>query len=177
MNNPGIDLEIWKHLRKKWSDLDASGHQVSVQFKLITDPHVTNKVLAIDVIQKIDDETFTETVQHIAGEAYMTLGIADTSTEHLAEIYKQTLRQIHSQNGQKDAVLIVSMSPTSPTSGEVQAVLKKKDPASKKNLEVNYIHYYILNALREKMVEIKGAAWNKVNAVYQQDDLKLYFEY
>ena len=177
MNKSDINLEIWKQLKKKWADLDANGHQVKIEFKLITDPKDKNKVLTIDVIQKIDDELLTDTIQQIAGEAYAPLGIADTSMERLADIYKQTLRQIHHEIGQRDDTLIVTMSPTSPTSGEVRAVLEEKEPRSKKSLEVNYTHYYILNALREKMIELKGVTWKRVNAIYQQDNLKFYFEY
>jgi len=37
MNNPGIDLETWKQLREKWTELDAAGHKIKVDFKLISD--------------------------------------------------------------------------------------------------------------------------------------------
>lgn len=177
MSNPDTENEIWKQLRKKWADLDASGHQVKVEFKLVTDPKDKNRVLSIDVVQKIDDETITETVQHIAREAYAPLGIADVSMEQLKEIYGQTIYNLHCETGQEDATLIVTMSPTSSISGEVRAVLEKKDSGSKKSIEVNYSHYYILNALREKMVEMLGTEWSKVKAIYQQDELEFYFEY
>jgi hypothetical protein len=177
VNNPDNNIEFWKQLRKKWAELDASGHQLKVEFKFVTDPKDRNKVLAIDVIQKIDEEIVTETVQHIAKEGYVPLGIADASIEHLTEIYKQTICQLHRDAGHKDATLIVTMSPTSPISGEVRAVLEKKESNNKTIIEVNYSQYYILNALREKMIEMKKDEWSKVKAVYQQNELTFYFDY
>src|SRR5688572_743030 len=97
MNNPGIDLEIWKQLRKKWSDLNTSGHKVKVDFRLIADPNDENKILVIDVVQNINDETVTETVQRSAGEAYATLGLAGLSMERLVEVYKEMMHQLHRQ--------------------------------------------------------------------------------
>src|SRR5687768_9811514 len=118
MNNPGIDLEIWKQLRRKWTQLDESGHKVKVDFRLIADPRDENKILAIDVVQNIDDELITETVQRGAGEAYATLGIAGLSMEGLVEVYKKMMHQLHRQAKQRDAGLIVTMTPSSSTSGE-----------------------------------------------------------
>jgi hypothetical protein len=177
MNNPGIDLEIWEQLRKKWADLTASGHKVKVEFKLIADPKDEDKILMIDVIQSIDDEIVTETVQKSAGEAYATLGITGLSIEQLVDIYKKIMDQLHRQTKERDATLIVTMSPSSSTSGEVKAFLEKSDSDSKNNILVNYKHYYILNALRERMIEILGDAWSKVRAVYRPEELEFYFEY
>jgi hypothetical protein len=177
MNNPGIDLHIWEQLRKKWADLDSKGHQVKVEFKLITDPKDVNNVLIIDVVQNIDNEPITETVQHVAKEAYTQLGIADVSLERLIEIYMKTMQQLHHNVGQRDAILIVTMCPTSSISGEVRAVLEKVDQVSQKGIQINYQHYYILNAMREKMTEKLGDEWGQVRAVYQRDELEFYFEY
>jgi hypothetical protein len=177
MNNPGIDLEIWKQLRKKWTDLDASGHKVKVEFKLIADPNDENRILVIDVIQNIDDQIVTETVQRTAGEAYATLGISGLSMERLVEVYKNIMHQLHRQAKQRDAALIVTMSPSSSTSGEVRGVLEKPGSDAKGSVLVNYRHYYILNALREKMIELLGDGWSKVRAVYRPEELEFYFEY
>lgn len=177
MSNPGIDIEIWKHLRKKWSDLIAGGHKVEVEFKLIKSSGNENKILIIDVIQNIDGEIVTETVQHIAGEAYAALGIESLSMERLVEVYQETMNQLHRKSGQRDADLIVTISPTSSTSGEVKACLEKKDSEIKTSILVNYRHYYILNALRERMIELVGDGWSKVKAVYSSEDLEFYFEY
>jgi hypothetical protein len=175
MNEP--DLEIWKQLRKKWADLDASGHHININIKLITDPKDKNKVLTIDVVQKIDEETVIETVQHIAKEAYGPLGIANASIQYLKEIYKKKMYELFHEAEQLDASLIVSMSPTSPTSGEVRAVLEKMNTENKKSIEVDYSHYYILNALREKMMETQGIECGQVKAVYKNDELEFHFEY
>src|SRR5512141_3054078 len=95
MNNPGIDLEIWKQLNKKWADLEAGGHTLKIDFKLISDPNNENNILAIDVIQNIDKKIVLETVQRIAGEAYAILGIAGLSMERLVEAYKEMTQQLH----------------------------------------------------------------------------------
>ena len=177
MNNPGIDLEIWKQLRKKWSDLNASGHKVKVDFRLIADPNDENKILVIDVVQNINDETVTETVQRSAGEAHATLGLAGLSMERLVEVYKEMMHQLHGQAKQRDADLIVTMSPTSHTSGEVRGYLQKHNSDTKSSVLVNYRHYYLLNAIREKMIELVGDGWSKVKAIYHSGDLEFYFEY
>ena len=89
MNNPGIDLEIWKQLREKWARLDARGDRIKVDFNLLADPQDEKNILAIDVIQHINDrEIVVETVQHIPGEAYGVLGIAELSIERLKEVLK-----------------------------------------------------------------------------------------
>src|SRR5687768_496307 len=102
MNNPGMDLEIWKRLRTKWDDLDAHGHKLKIDFRLIADPKDKNKILVIDVIQHIDNEPITETVQRRAGEAYAILGINGLSIERLIDIYKNKLKQLHREMHQPD---------------------------------------------------------------------------
>jgi hypothetical protein len=177
MNNPGIDMELWKGLRKKWSDLDARGHKVKVDFKLIADPKDTNKILMIDVIQHVDGEPITETVQRSAGEAYEVLGIEGLSMERLVQVYKEMLKKLHDGSSQRQMDLVVTMSPTSPTSGEVRAILEKSDVSQKSTIVVNYRHYYVLNALREKMIELLGESWKQVRAIYHSATLDFYFEY
>ena len=176
MNNPGIDLEIWERLRKKWNDLNASGNEVKVEFRLIADPKDEKHVLIIDVIQKINDETVLETVQRSAGEADTTLGIAGLSMERLVSVLKGMMHQTHRQEKQSEAKLIVTMSPSSPVSGEVKGILEVPDSGTKSVL-VSYRYYYLLNALRERMIELLGDRWSMVKAVYQPDALEFYFEY
>lgn len=177
MNNPGIDLEIWKQLRKKWTDLDADGHKLKIDFRLIAHPNDEKNILAIDVIQNINDDVVTETVQRNAGEAYTVLGIAGLSMERLVEAYKEMLGQLHGPAKKKDMDLIVIMSPSSPTSGEVRGYVVKPNSNIKSSVLVNYRHYYMLTALREKMIELVGDGWSKVKAIYHSGDLEFYFEY
>lgn len=177
MNNPGIDLEIWKQLRTKWTTLDASGQRIKVDFRLIGDPNDKNKILVIDVVQNINDELVTETVQRSAGEAYAVLGIAGLSMERLVEVYKEMMKQLHGEGRQRDADLVVTMSPSSTTSGEVKGILQKPDSDMKSSVLLNYSHYYTLNALREKMIELVGDSWIKVKAVYGPGGMEFYFEY
>jgi hypothetical protein len=177
MNNPGIDLKIWNQLREKWTELDAKGHKLKIEFKLISDPEDKTKVLVIDVIQHIDGEPIIVTVQRNAGEAYNTLGIAGLTMERLVAVYKEMIKQLHRQANQRDMDLIVTMSPTSTTSGEVRAFLKRADDPAQNSIMVNYRHYYVLNALRDKMIEILGEAWTQVRAIYHDGGLEFYFEY
>jgi hypothetical protein len=178
INNPGIDRAIWERLKNKWSELDKNSHKLTVEFKLIGDPKDDRNILAIDVTQNIDGEVITETVQRKAGEAYTTLGIAGLSRERLEEVYKEMMDQLHRQTGQKkDVDLIVTMSPSSPLSGEIRGYTEKRDSGEKSSVSVNYQHYYILNALREKMIESTGDGWSQVKAVYRSGDLEFYFEY
>jgi len=177
MNNPGIDLEIWKQLRNKWSELETQGHKLKIEFKLIADPEDKNKVMVIDVIQNIDGNPVTETVQRRAGEVYTTMGIAGLSMERLVAVYKEIMGQQHRQSNQRDLDLVVVMSPTSLASGEVRAYLEKPDTPVQSSILVNYRHYYLLNALRDQMIEILGENWTRVKAVYHAGDLEFYFEY
>ena len=177
MNNPGIDLEIWNQLRKKWAKLDANGHKLKIEFKRIIDSEDKSKVLAIDAIQYIDGEPITETVYRNIDEVYTAMGIAGLSMERLTGIYKEMLKQLYRQANQHDMNLIVTMSPTSATSGEVRAFLQKPADPVQSSVSVNYRHYYVLNALRDRMVELLGDGWTQVRAVYRAGDLEFYFEY
>ena len=178
LHNLGIDLATWKRLKNKWAELKKNGHELTIDFRLLADTHDEKNVLAIDVIQNIDDEIVTETVQRKAGEAYSTLGIAGLSRERLIEVYTEMMDQLHRQTGQKkDADLIVTMSPGSPLSGEIIGYMEKRDSGEKSSVSVNYQHYYMLSALREKMIQSTGDGWSKVKAVYRSGDLEFYFEY
>ena len=177
MNNAGIDQVTWKRLRNKWSELQKNGHELTVDFRLLAENNDEKKVLAIDVIQKIDDEMVTETVQRRAEEAYTTLGIAGLSQERLVDVYKEMMGQLHRQlKLKKDVDLIVISSPSSPLSGEVRGYTEGRDSGVKSSVLVNYQHYYMLSALREKMLESTGDSWSKVKAVYRSGDLEFYFE-
>ena len=177
MDNPGIDLTIWEQLKQKWDELDRNGHSLRIDFKLILDKDDEDKTLAIDVIQKIDGDVITETVQHVAGEAYEQLGIADLSLERLVEVYKEKLHQLYRESNMPYAYLIVTMTPSSPSSGETQGYLEKRKKNQKFSIPVNYQHYYLLNAIRDKMIELVGEGWRQVKAVYWKDTLQFYFEY
>ena len=177
MENPGIDLTVWEQLKRKWDKLDREGCSLEIEFKLIIDKNNEDKTLAIDVVQKIDGEVSIETVQHVAGEAYETLGIAGLSLERLVEVYKEKLHQLQSQSNMPYAYLIVTMTPSSPSSGETKGYLEKRKKKQKFSVPVNYQHYYLMNAIRDKMIELVGDAWHQVKAVYWQGELKLYFEY
>ena len=178
LDNPGIDAAIWELLRSKWSELDKGGHKVKVEFRLIGDPKDDRNILAIDVIQHIDGEIVTETAQRNAGEAYLSLGIAGLSRERLKDVYKEMMQGLHRQLGLKeDVALIVTMRLSSPLSGEVRGYAEKRASGEKSSVLVNYQHYYLLNALREKMIESTGDGWSSVRAVYRSGDLEFYFDY
>ena len=64
-----------------------------------------------------------------------------------------------------------------PTSGETRGYMEERRSHIKSSVLVNYQQYYLLNALREKMIESAGESWSKVTAVYRSGDLEFYFEY
>jgi len=179
MNNPGIDMEIWKQLRQKWTELDGKGHKIKVDFNLLKDPTEEKNILAIDVIQHIDEKLITETVQHKAGEAYAALGIAGLSMERLVEVFKGMLKKLRREAKPRDfkTDLNVTMSYQSATSGEVEGFLINPEGSVQSSVPVNYRHYYLLNALRDKMIETTGDAWRVVRAVYHEEGVEFYFEY
>ena len=179
MNNPGIDMEIWKQLREKWARLDARGDKIKVDFNLLADPQDEENILAIDVVQHIDKWIRVETVQHIAGEADDVLGITGLSLERLKEVLKEMMRELYQQTKPReyDMDLIVTMSPHSATSGEVEGVLEHPVAPVQSSVVVNYRFYYVLNALRERMAETTGNRWKEVRAVYHLGDLEFYFDY
>ena len=73
--------------------------------------------------------------------------------------------------------LIVTMTPSSSLSGETRGYLEKRKKNQKFSVPVDYQHYYLLNAIRDKMIEQVGDAWRQVKAVYWKGELKFYFEY
>lgn len=177
MDNPGIDLAIWDELKKKWVELESVGNKLKIEFQLIADEKDKEKILAIDVIQYVNEDIFIQTVQRNIGEAYTILGIAGLSIERLVEVYKEMMHQLHRQIKKRDADLIVIMSPSSPSSGVVEGYVEMRNPEIKSSVLTNYQHYYMLNALREKMIGLLGDGWSKVKAVYRSGELEFYFEY
>ena len=177
MNNPGMDFEIWKQLRQKWTDLDAQGRKIKVDFQLVGHPTEKGNVLAIDVIQHIDGKPVTETVEREAGAAYAVLGIAGLSMERLVEVYKGMMKQLHSQSRVQEIDMIVTLTITSPTSGELKGILSMPDAPVQDPVQVNYQHYYVLKALRDRMIATTGDTWIRVRATYRPDALEFYFDY
>lgn len=170
-------MKIWQQLRSKWTELDSKGHKLKIDFQLIAHPVKKNEVLAIDVIQHIDGKPVTETVQREAGEAYPILGIDKLSQESLTEVFKGMMGQLRSQSEPGDVDLVVIMSPTSSTSGQMKGYLVVPDAPVQTPVLLNFQHYYVLSALRDKMMESSGKQWQQVRAVYHLDDLKFYFGY
>lgn len=177
MKNPGIDHTFWKQLRAKWTELDAGGHSIKIDFKLITNDSKKDKTLAIDVVQTIDDELIIETIERKKDEAGAALGIAGLSAERLKDVYKEMIEQLHHRMGQPDSDLVITMSPTSDTSGEVSGYLQSHDEPVKQWVLTNYQHYYVLNALRERMAEQLEQRWRQVKIIYKQEEAEFYFEY
>ncbi len=176
MNNPGIDTATWESLRKRWSELEAAGHSLKIEFKLIANPKDEKDILAIDVIQHIDEEVVTETVQRKAGEGYEAVGIAGLSMERLVAVYDDMLDDLYFQQEDRSEMnLIVTMSPSSQTSGELRGYVEK--PEEKSSLQLDYRHYYLLNALREKMKAVLGEEWREVRAMFVLRRLEFYFDY
>lgn len=179
MNNPGIDIQVWERLNKKWADLDTKGHKVKVDFQLVSHPIEKNNIMAIDVVQHIDNRLITETVQHSAREAYAVLGLDGLSAQQLIDVYKEMIQGLRSQSKLSDIDVVVTMTWTSATSGEVEGLLEVPDAPVQSYILLNYQHYYALNALRDKMIETIREHWSTVKAIYrdQDDVLEFHFEY
>ncbi len=97
--------------------------------------------------------------------------------ERLVEVYKGMLKQVHSQAQSRNNELTVTMTLTSLTSGELTGLFEVSDTTVQTPVQLNYQHYYLLKALRDKMVETTGDAWSQVKASYRPDELEFYFEY
>lgn len=177
MNNPGMDPATWQGLTEKWAGLRSAGHTLEIEFRLIADAQDEENILAIDVIQSVDEEVVTQTVQRNAEEAYPALGIAGLSLEQLVELYKEIMAQVYRQARMHEASVVVTMSTSSPLSGEVRGHIETPDPTIKNGFPVNYKHYYILHAIRGKMVALLGDGWHTARAVYRFGGLEFYFEY
>jgi hypothetical protein len=173
-----MDLEIWEQLRAKWMELESRGYQIKVDFNLIADPNDEKNILAIDVVQQVDHEIFTETLQRRAGEGYARLGLAGLSRAGLEDRLKERLHELYQRPEYQGLDLIVSLVPTSPTSGEVRAYWEVSDILAKRRLSVpvDYRIYYVLNALREQVMAAFGTNCKKVEATYNAGDLDFYFE-
>jgi hypothetical protein len=96
--------------------------------------------------------------------------------EHLKEVYAEIMAQLHSWLGQPESDLVITMSPTSEISGEVIGYLQSHDEPVKRAVLTDYQHYYVLNALRERMIEQLGEDWKQVKAIYKQGAVEFYFE-
>jgi len=150
---------------------------LSVEFQLVSHPNHSKNILAIDVIQKIDDEVVVETVQRKAGEAYAILGIDGLPKERLEDVLRDILDASYHQIQEPNATLTVTMSPNSTTSGEVRGVVQIQGTNTTTSIPVNYQHYYVLNALRETMSKELKKTWQKVTAIYRNKTLELAFDY
>jgi hypothetical protein len=177
MNNPGIDIAIWEQLKKKWAQLDANGRALKVDFRLISADVTKDKTLAIDVVQTVNDEVYVETVQRNAGEAHKTLGIAGLSREELIRVYKKMLRELYGRIKKPNSDLIVEMTPHSDISGETTGYLQQPTTGKRYSIELNYQHYYVLNAIRAKMIELEGDRGSKIKAVYHAGNVEFHSDY
>ena len=176
MNNPGMDRSTWERLRNKWAEQQSSGQQLAVEFRLLADPKDEKNILAIDVLQTLNNEALTETVQRKAGEAYASLGIEGQSKAALIDACRDLMQQLYNQAAQKEAELVMTMTPTSSTSGETRAYAGAENPSARRSLPVNYRHYYLLTALREKLRNAAEDNSNSIKAVYRSGELEFYFD-
>ena len=63
-------------------------------------------------------------------------------------------------------------------SGEVSGLLIRVDEPVQTPVQVRYRHYYVLNALRERMIEALGEGWKSVRASYgPRGGMEFYFDY
>lgn len=179
MNDHGIDAQTRERLQQKWSDLCAQGREVQVEYCRVLHPDDESCVLLVDVLQQVDGQPLvTETVQKQAGEVESLLGIAGLSLEGLVDVYGKMIADLHPERYARERALVVTMTPTSPVSGELSGRLERPDGSVQTPVQVRFRHYCVLRALRERMVETLGAGWTSVQARYHPaSGLELYFDY
>ena len=105
------------------------------------------------------------------------MGITGMSMENLVATYKKILQRVHPRPYQPDIKLVITMSPSSPSSGELKAFLVSSDGVIQNSILITYQHYYMLNAIRNKLTEIVGEKCSQIKAVFCQGELDFFFEH
>ena len=163
LDNPGIEESMWKALSQKWNDLVANGHDLDIDFQLITDPSVSSLVFAIDIQQRIDDKWIVQTFQREKNEAAKNLGIQDMSLDELINIVKKRLQKNKHHLPQAKTVTFARFY------GEKTRETRKIEVFEKNNQEysvkTSYFDYYILNAIREKIADLTGNIVSEIQVV------------
>ena len=174
-----IDPENWQRLTQRWEEIRSTGHTLELRYRRIVAPDDENRTQVIDIIQNIDGDLFIETVECSTGEVEAVLEINHLSLEGLQKEYEVLLKNLLlKQPDHHDTHLVVTMIPTSPSTGEISCYLER--PTGRSNVQLNYRHYYMLKALREKMSSIVGESCSRVQAIYQSGmfgNLEFYFDY
>ena len=179
MNEPEMNKEVWIALRQKWAALDAGGHTVKVEFNILKDPQDPARDLAIDVAQKIDGEWVVQTVQRQPGEAYPVLGIEGLGLEQLADVAGQAVTSVSEPvTGQKTFAeeLHLLMKRISPESAEISGHIISKT-GEKIGVRANYQHYYVLNAVLERMSLITREEYSGLELHRDKGDGRVYFRF
>lgn len=173
--NPGIEKDIWEDLNQKWRNLKDKGHNIEVDFQLITDPDDASSVLAIEVQQKIDSERVMLVVQNKVGEAHSTLGIKNMSIEKLMDIFeKQNQYQRIHGSSITTAVKFIDQK-----TGEI----RKNDAPHKNergtNLQPSYNDYYLLDAIREETERLVGESITEIQVIENSSNgaIRYYLSY
>lgn len=174
-----VDPENWQRLTRHWDELITAGRTVELHYRRIVAPDDENHTQVIDIIQNIDGELFIETVECSTGEVEAILETNNLSLEGLQKEYGTMLEQLLLKLPEHHNVhLIVTMIPTSQNTGETSCYLER--PTGRSNVQLNYRHYYMLKALREKMNTIVGESWVRVQVIYHPgmfSNLEFYFDY
>lgn len=174
-----IDPENWQRLTQRWDEIRSTGHTLELRYRRIVAPDDEYRTQVIDIIQNIDAEVFIETVECSKGEVEAILETNNLSLEGLQNEYQVILKNLlMKQPDHHDTHLVVTMMPTSQSSGEISCYLER--PTSRSNVQLNYQHYYMLKALREKMSSIVGESWVRVKVIYRSgmfSNLEFYFDY
>ncbi len=158
--------EIWTALREKWTQLDAEGHTVKVDFQLLNDPANKTNVLAIDAAQNIDGEWFVQTEQRQPKEAYPLLRIEGLELEQLTELAAQAINslvQLVIGEGASEDEMHLFLKWVSPASAEVHGYVLSKN-GERISLRTNYQHYSLLNEILEQTSQLRGERYAGLEA-------------
>lgn len=174
-----INPENWQRLTQRWDEIRSNGHTLEIRYRRIVAPDDENRTQVIDIIQNIDGEVFIETVECSTGEVEAILETNNLSLEGLQKEYEVILKNLLLQQPDHHGThLVVNMIPTSSSTGEISCYLER--PTGRSNIQLNYRHYYMLKALREKMSSSMGESWVQVQVIYQPgmfSNLEFYFDY
>jgi hypothetical protein len=172
MNNPGVQEEIWIALRQKWSTLVAEGHSVEVKINVIKDPQNEAKALAIDVVQKIDNEWYVQTVQSKIQEAYSAIGIEGVRLNQLIDIASRVIDSVTKPVigcETFDDEMHIFMRHISPMTSELHGYVISKI-GERIEVRTNYQHYYVINEILNQISEIMNEEYTEIQLHRNKDD-------
>ena len=153
-----------------------NGRDVNVEFNVLKDPQDASRDLAIDVAQNIDGEWVVQTVQQKAGEADPVIGIEGLGLDQLVELAGSVVDSLTTEETRQAEMHLV-LKRISPETSEIHGHIVT--PAGERSgVRANYRHYYVLNAILEKMAAITRETYSGLELHRDRDDQgRVYFRF